>query len=144
MSPILIVLLYSISVLLFPFVFHFWFVILVSSHLTHPIPMILPHFSYFVLIVPTPIDILLFLLRLLRFFLFVTSFLVIMHRRAGLLHSHQRMALALVLCYFDVAASFLCSLMYKRTSVVRLCTTIHLGFIPKVSLQLLSLIHLCL
>ena len=56
MSPILIVLLYSISVLLFLFVFLFWFVIFVSSHLTHLIPMILPPFSPFVLIVPIPFD----------------------------------------------------------------------------------------
>ena len=63
-------------------------------------------------------------------------YLVIMHRHAGLLSLHQQMALELVLCYFDVAASFLCSLMYKRTSVVCLCTTIYLGFIPNVSLHL--------
>ena len=144
MSPILIVLLYSISVLLFPFVFPFWVVIFVSSHLTHLIPMILPHFSIFILIVPIsfwwwPI---LRWFKLIFFYfysdssdfpIFFTSFLVIMHSGTGLLHSHWQMALALVLCYFDVTSSFPCLLVYKRTSVVHLCTTIYSGFIPQVS-----------
>ena len=111
----------------------------------HPIHL----FSFFVLIVP----IFFWCLSISQWFwlvffyfyssspnfpLFVRFFLIIIHRCTGLLHSHWQLALALVLCHFNVTASFLCLLMCKWISVF--CIVIHSTWVsyPKVSLNFKS------
>jgi len=119
-SPLCLILLFLLTWLL-PFPWFFLSFLQCSSYCSHLFlrlintPTILIDFSYFVL---TP----------WIFPIFVTCFLVIMHRHAGLLCSHQQMVLTLILCFFDVTASFLCLFMYKRTSVLAVtksnCSTV--------------------